>query len=153
MLHRSGSSSGTGGTMDGAAGGGNTGCDVVAAVFGLASGVCSVVNLLLPIPHDRAPQVSAVVLAAASFVARTHIPLYLLKSAIGLSRNVPFPAAVLPRAAAMAARLLLRLAVRRCCSSAAHQHVLQRACFNHLAAARQVRCAVNCRFLHVITLL
>jgi hypothetical protein len=57
IVHRSGSSGGTGGAMDGASGGGNSGFDVVAAVFGLASGVCSVVTLSLPIPHDRAPQV------------------------------------------------------------------------------------------------
>jgi hypothetical protein len=57
IVHRSGSSSGTGGAMDGAGGGGNSGCDVVAAVFGLASGVCSVASVMLPIPHDRAPQV------------------------------------------------------------------------------------------------
>ena len=57
IVHRSGSSSGTGGATDGAGGGGNSGCDVVAAVFGLASGVCSVFTLLLPLPFDRAPQV------------------------------------------------------------------------------------------------
>lgn len=59
--------------MDGAGGGGNSGCDVVAAVFGLASGVCSVVTLLLPIPHDRAPQVPAAAAATAACVANADI--------------------------------------------------------------------------------
>jgi hypothetical protein len=59
IVHRSGGGSATGGSVDGVGGGGNSGCDVVAAVFGLASGVCSVMTLLLPIPYDRAPQVPA----------------------------------------------------------------------------------------------
>jgi hypothetical protein len=62
IVHRSGS-------VDGASGGGNSGCDVVAAVFGLASGVCSVMTLLLPIPYDRAPQVPA---AAAVCIWRAY---------------------------------------------------------------------------------
>jgi hypothetical protein len=56
ILHRSGGFCSNGGVID-AADGANSGCDIVAAVFGLASGVCSVVNLGLPIPYDRAPQV------------------------------------------------------------------------------------------------
>jgi hypothetical protein len=58
IVSRSGSSSAAASLVDGPSGGGNSGCDVVAAVFGLASGVCSVATLLLPIPHDRAPQVT-----------------------------------------------------------------------------------------------
>lgn len=61
IVHRSGGSSATCGSVDSAGGGGNSGCDVVAAVFGLASGVCSVMTLLLPIPYDRAPQPSDLV--------------------------------------------------------------------------------------------
>jgi len=149
--------------MDGAGGGGNSGCDVVAAVFGLASGVCSVFTLLLPLPYDRAPQVRRpslflllllllllLMMMTMMMMMMMMMMMLMLNAAFGLGRNIPVTRAAHSGAAVVVTRLLLRVAVGRSSCSTAREHVLERDRVHHLAPSRQVPRAAPRRMMHTI---